>query len=103
MFLALLENKLSFLPHFHQKKNHDFPIMQQWKEKKIYIYIYENVFFPTYLPNQNIQGRVLQTNNFLSIAWITKQNWWYPQFDVLFKRITKYSDSSTITVLINNK
>ena len=46
-----LENKTFFLPYFHQKIT-IFPIMEQWK-KNIYI----NLFFPTYLPNQKIQGR----------------------------------------------
>ena len=42
--------ELIFAPF--SSENHDFPIMQQWKKKKIM-----NIFFPTYLPNQKIQDR----------------------------------------------
>ena len=53
--LALLANKTSFAPF--SSENHAFLIIQQWKEKK-------KIFFPTYLPNQNIQSRDTENKQF---------------------------------------
>ena len=45
MFLAFLKNKTSFLAPF-SSENHDFPIMQQWKDEKIMEK--KKSFLPTY-------------------------------------------------------
>ena len=48
-----------FLAPF-SSENHDFPIMQQCKQKK-----------PTYLPNQKVQGRDTANKHFfLRMAWV---------------------------------
>ena len=46
-------------------ENHYFPIMQQWKEKKKKKKYANKYFFPTYLPNQKIQGRGTVNKQFL--------------------------------------
>ena len=49
-FMALLENKTFFA--LFSSENLDFPITEQGKKKNM-----KNKIFPTYLPNQKIQGR----------------------------------------------
>ena len=49
-FFFCTSRKYVFAPF--SSENHNFPIMQQWKKNK-----YAKNSFPTYLPNQKIQGR----------------------------------------------
>ena len=61
IFLALLENKNFFCPIF---------IRKSWFFHNAII----NFFFPTYLPNQKIQGRGTANNRFLRMA--QTQSWY---------------------------
>ena len=64
-----------FFAPFSSESHNFFPLRSNVRKKKYAIF-----FFPTYLPNQKIQGRVQQTNNFLRMAWPYLLISWFYEF-----------------------